>query len=278
MLDIISPANFVATNPEVLQLSAETRGVNFLHYFKNYIEDVNRLQTHSVPAGLDAFEVGNEVTATPDEVVGLVGPSGSGKSTLLKCLGAIIEPSSGEMTLGDELIYDNGWTIPDLRALRRDRIGVVFQAPYLIPFLDVKDNAALLPMLAGFSNTQARTHVLELLTSLDVVHRAKVEPSQLSGGEQQRVSVARVLANRPPGILADESTAPFDSKRALGVMRILNAMTKQSNTAINVVTHDEKIIPTFKCIYYICDGLTQGEVVEGRSIDESAVQVEVEAA
>ena len=278
MLDIISPANFVATNPEVLQLSAETRGVNFLHYFKNYIEDVNRLQTHSGPAGLDAFEVGNEVVATPDEVVGLVGPSGSGKRTVLTCVGAIIEPSSGEMTLGDELIYDNGWTIPDLRALRRDRIGVVFQAPYLIPFLDVKDNAALLPMLAGFSNTQARTRVLELLTSLDVVHRAKVEPSQLSGGEQQRVSVARVLANRPLRILADESTAPFDSKRALGVMRILNAMTKQSNTAINVVTHDEKIFPTFKCIYYICDGLTQGEVVEGRSIDESAVQVEVEVA
>ena len=100
----------------------------------------------------------------------------------------------------------------------------------------------------------------------------------MSGGEQQRVSVARVLANRPLRILADESTAPFDSKRALGVMRILNAMTKQSNTAINVVTHDEKIIPTFKCIYYICDGLTQGEVVEGRSIDESAVQVEVEVA
>ena len=68
------------------------------------------------------------IYVAPGEVVGLVGPSGSGKSTLLKCLGAIIEPSSGKMTLGDELIYDNGWTIPDLRALRRDRIGFVFQA------------------------------------------------------------------------------------------------------------------------------------------------------
>ena len=203
----------------------------------------------------------------PGEVVGLVGPSGSGKSTLLKCLGAIIEPSSGKMTLGEEIIYDNGWTLPDLRALRRDRIGFVFQAPYLIPFLDVTDNVALLPMLAGVSNAQARQRALELLTSLDVVHRAKAEPSQLSGGEQQRVSIARALANRPPVILADEPTAPLDSERALGVMRILNAMAKQANTAIIVVTHDEKIIPTFKRIYHIRDGETHEEMGEGRALN-----------
>jgi putative ABC transport system ATP-binding protein len=203
----------------------------------------------------------------PGEVVGLVGPSGSGKSTLLKCLGAIIEPSSGKMTLGDELIYDNGWTLPDLRALRRDRIGFVFQAPYLIPFLDVTDNVALLPMLAGVSNAQARQRALELLGALDVAHRAKAEPSQLSGGEQQRVSIARALANRPPVILADEPTAPLDSERALGVMRILNAMAKQANTAIIVVTHDEKIIPTFKRIYHIRDGETHEEMGEGRTLD-----------
>lgn len=204
----------------------------------------------------------------PGEVVGLVGPSGSGKSTLLKCLGAIIEPSSGKMTLGDELIYDNGWTLPDLRALRRDRIGFVFQAPYLIPFLDVTDNVALLPMLAGVSNAQARQRALELLGALDVAHRAKAEPSQLSGGEQQRVSIARALANRPPVILADEPTAPLDSERALGVMRILNAMAKQANTAIIVVTHDEKIIPTFKRIYHIRDGETHEEMGEGRNLDQ----------
>ncbi len=203
----------------------------------------------------------------PGEVVGLVGPSGSGKSTLLKCLGAIIEPSSGKMTLGGEIIYDNGWTLPDLRALRRDRIGFVFQAPYLIPFLDVTDNVALLPMLAGVSNAQARQRALELLGALDVAHRAKAEPSQLSGGEQQRVSIARALANRPPVILADEPTAPLDSERALGVMRILNAMAKQANTAIIVVTHDEKIIPTFKRIYHIRDGETHEEIGEGRPLD-----------
>ncbi len=170
------------------------------------------------------------------------------------------------MYLGDELIYDNGWASADLRALRRDRIGFVFQAPYLIPFLDVTDNVALLPMLAGVPNAQARSRAMELLTALDVAHRAKAEPSQLSGGEQQRVSIARALANRPPVILADEPTAPLDSERALAVMRILNQMAQQAQTAIIVVTHDEKIIPTFKRIYHIRDGQTVEERGEGRTL------------
>lgn len=203
----------------------------------------------------------------PGEVVGLVGPSGSGKSTLLKCLGAIIEPTAGRMTLGNEVIYDNGWRVKDLRALRRDRIGFVFQAPYLIPFLDVTDNVALLPMLAGMPNAAARARALELLTALDVQHRAKAQPNQLSGGEQQRVSIARALANKPPVILADEPTAPLDSERALGVMRLLNQMARQAQTAVIVVTHDEKIIPTFQRIYHIRDGQTVEEAGEGRALE-----------
>ena len=196
------------------------------------------------------------MTVAPGEVVGLIGPSGSGKSTLLKCLGAVIEPTAGRMTLGDEVIFDDGWKIPDLRALRRDRIGFIFQAPYLIPFLDVTDNVALLPMLAGQPNDVARRRARALLDALDVGHRAKAQPSQLSGGEQQRVAIARALANKPPVILADEPTAPLDSERALGVVRILNEMAGQFRTAIIVVTHDEKIIPTFKRIYHIRDGKT----------------------
>ena len=207
-----------------------------------------------------------DMQVAPGEVVGLIGPSGSGKSTLLKCLGAIIDPTEGRMTLGDEVIYDNGWKVKDLRALRRDKIGFVFQAPYLIPFLDVTDNVALLPMLAGVANGEARERALELLTALDVQHRAKAMPSQLSGGEQQRVAIARGLVNRPPVILADEPTAPLDSERALAVIRILNSMAQQFQTAIIVVTHDEKIIPTFKRIYHIRDGVTTEEAGEGRPI------------
>lgn len=203
----------------------------------------------------------------PGEVVGLIGPSGSGKSTLLKSLGAVIDPSGGRMTLGDDVIYDDGWKIPDIRALRRDKIGFVFQAPYLIPFLDVTDNVALLPMLAGVPNSESRQRARELLKALDVEHRAAAMPSQLSGGEQQRVAIARGLVNQPPVILADEPTAPLDSVRALTVIRILNKMAAKYGTAIIVVTHDEKIIPTFKRIYNIRDGVTIEETGDGRGLD-----------
>ena len=214
---------------------------------------------------VDALK-GVDMTIWPGEVVGLVGPSGSGKSTLLKCLGAVIEPTTGRMTLGGQTIYDQAWKIADLRTLRRDRIGFIFQAPYLIPFLDVTDNVALLPMLAGVANAPARSRALELLNALDVGHRAKAEVAQLSGGEQQRVSIARALANHPPVILADEPTAPLDSERALNVVRMLNQMAQQYQTAIIVVTHDEKIIPTFKRIYHIRDGRTYEEAGEGRAV------------
>jgi len=237
------------------ELKPESKGIHIESLRKRYGEG---------DTAVDALKDVNMIVA-PGEVVGLVGPSGSGKSTLLKCLGAVIEPSSGQMTLGGQVIYNNGWQIKDLRALRRDKIGFVFQAPYLIPFLDVTDNVALLPMLAGHPNAESRQRALALLEALDVAHRAKAMPSQLSGGEQQRVSIARALVNRPPVILADEPTAPLDSERALAVMRILNQMALQYQTAIIVVTHDEKIIPTFKRIYHIRDGKTHEEAGMGRA-------------
>ena len=239
------------------ELKQESKGIHIEGLRKRYGEG---------DTAVDALKDVNMIVA-PGEVVGLVGPSGSGKSTLLKCLGAVIEPSAGRMILGDQVIYNNGWQIKDLRALRRDKIGFVFQAPYLIPFLDVTDNVALLPMLAGHPNAESRLRALALLEALDVAHRAKAMPSQLSGGEQQRVSIARALVNRPPVILADEPTAPLDNERALAVIRILNQMALQYQTAIIVVTHDEKIIPTFKRIYHIRDGKTHEEAGEGRAFE-----------
>ena len=120
-------------------------------------------------------------------------------------------------------------------------------------------------MLAGVSNEESRKKAMILLEALDVQHRAFAMPSQLSGGEQQRVAIARGLVNRPPVILADEPTAPLDSERAMSVIRILNEMANKYETAIIVVTHDEKIIPTFKRIYRIRDGITQEEAGEGRN-------------
>lgn len=214
---------------------------------------------------VDALK-GVDMVVYPGEVVGLIGPSGSGKSTLLQCLGAVIDPSAGKMMIGERLLFDNGWKIPDLRILRRDSIGFIFQAAYLIPFLDATDNIALLPMLAGKSNQEARARAHELLVALDLAHRAQAKTSELSGGEQQRISIARALANNPPIILADEPTAALDSVRSLAAIKLLNEMAERYQTAVIVVTHDDAIIPTFKRIYRIRDGRTQEEQGEGRAI------------
>src|SRR4030067_75684 len=145
-----------------------------------HIEGLGKRYGEGSPA-VDALKEVN-MSVAPGEVVGLIGPSGSGKTTLLKCLGAVIEPTQGRMTLGGEVIYDNGWRISDPRVLRRDRIGFIFQAPYLIPFLDVTDNVALLPMLAGRPNGEARARALELLQALDVAHRARAGTPALIRG------------------------------------------------------------------------------------------------
>ena len=195
-----------------------------------------------------------DMQVAPGEVVGLIGPSGSGKSTLLKCLGAIIDPSAGRMTLGDEVIYDDGWKVRDLRALRRDKIGFVFQAPYLIPFLDVTDNVALLPMLAGVPNAEARQRALELLTALDVQHRAKAMPSQLSGGEQQRVAIARAVAKRPDVLLCDEPTGALDSATGVHVLDALERVNAEMGTTTVVITHNVDIARMAHRVLFMADG------------------------
>ena len=220
----------------------------------------------SGPTAVDALK-GVDMEVWPGEVVGLLGPSGSGKTTLLQCLGAVIDPTAGRIDLGGKTTFDNEWKIRDLRELRRDSIGFMFQAPYLIPFLDVTDNIALLPMLAGRPNGEARQRARELLAALDMSHRAEAKVSQLSGGEAQRVSIARALANNPPIILADEPTAPLDSARSLAVVRLLNQLAEQYRTAIIVVTHDDTIVPTFKRLYRIREGRTHEERGEGISLE-----------
>ena len=147
----------------------------------------------------------------PGQVVGLMGPSGSGKTTLLNCIACILQPSSGRITLDGEVVYDDRWLKADLRRLRLDKIGFIFQYPNLLPFLDATDNVAVVLQLAGFSSAAALTRAVELLDYLEVGHRRHAMPAQLSGGEGQRVAIARALANRPRIILADEPTAPLDS-------------------------------------------------------------------
>src|SRR6476659_8453209 len=126
----------------------------------------------------------------PGTVIGLRGPSGSGKSTLLNVIGCIVEPSSGSMQLNGELVYDGKWLRSDLRALRLEKIGFIFQAHNLLPFLNAWENVAVAQVLAGASLARARSRADELLHYRGVERRSEAMPAQLSGGEAQRVAIA----------------------------------------------------------------------------------------
>ena len=198
----------------------------------------------------------------PGQVVGLLGPSGSGKTTLLNVIGCILEPSSGWMCLDDDTVYDNRWLRGDLRRLRLEKIGFIFQFHNLLPFLDSTDNVALVLDLAGFESGAARDRAVELLDYLEVGQRKSAMPANLSGGEAQRVAIARALANRPRIILADEPTAALDSQRAGIVMDLLRKVAVEHQAAILAVTHDEKIFDRFDHLFHLRDGRLDG-VSEG---------------
>jgi putative ABC transport system ATP-binding protein len=188
------------------------------------------------------------------EVVGLLGPSGSGKSTLLNAIGSIIEPNEGWMRLDGEVVYDNRWLSRDLRHMRLEKIGFIFQTHNLLPFLDATDNVAVVLYLAGVAREEAIKRSEALLDYLQVGHRKHAWPSQLSGGEAQRVAIARALANRPRIILADEPTAALDSTRAGIVMDLLRKLAVEQQAAIIAVTHDDKIFDRFDRIFHLRDG------------------------
>ena len=190
----------------------------------------------------------------PGQVVGLLGPSGSGKTTLLNVIGCIVEPSSGRMRLDGEVVYENRWLRPDLRRLRLDKVGFIFQFHNLLPFLDSIDNVAVVLDLAGFDAASARQRAVELLDYLEVGQRKNAFPAHLSGGEAQRVAIARALANRPRIILADEPTAALDSQRAGIVMDLLRKVAVEQQAAILAVTHDEKIFDRFDQLFHLRDG------------------------
>ena len=200
----------------------------------------------------------------PGQVVALLGPSGSGKTTLLNIIGCILGPSSGWMELdGERVIEDGKWLRSDLRGLRLDKIGFIFQAHNLIPFLDATDNVALVLQLAGADASTARSRAIELLDYLEVGHRGSAMPAKLSGGEAQRVAIARALANRPRIILADEPTAALDSKRAGIVMDLLRKVAVEQEAAIIAVTHDEKIFDRFDLIFSLRDGRIEDGGIAG---------------
>ena len=195
-----------------------------------------------------------DLTVRAGEVIALLGPSGCGKTTLLNIIGCILAPSAGRVMLDEEPVFDGKWRRRDLRRLRLDKIGFIFQAHNLLPFLTAEENVAVVLDLARRPADEARSRARELLDYLEVGHRAKVKPALLSGGEAQRVAIARALANRPRIILADEPTAALDSARAGLVMDLLRKLAVEQQACIVTVTHDEKIFDRFDRLIHLRDG------------------------
>ncbi|MDD5157180.1 ABC transporter ATP-binding protein [Sulfurimonas sp.] len=191
------------------------------------------------------------------ETVALLGPSGSGKTTLITMIGCITEPSGGKLHLNEKLIYDTKWQIKDTRRLRRENIGFIFQSHNLIPFLNVRENVTIVPQMNGVAIKDANKKAKELLDYLGVGEKLENMPSQLSGGQSQRVAIARSLSNNPKIILADEPTAALDGQRALSVMQLLKKLSAEQGVAIVVVTHDERMLPLFDRILRVEDGFVK---------------------
>ncbi len=203
-----------------------------------------------------------EVTAVRDatlrvargEIVALLGPSGAGKSTLLTMIGLILAPTAGRIVIGGITVFEHQRTRVDVRRFRRQNLGFVFQKANLIPFLTAAENVRLAMEINDQPTRVARRRAMELLDYLGVGERANHLPSKLSGGEQQRVAVARALANRPGLILADEPTAALDSVRGRQVMELFAKVAHEQQSGVIVVTHDHRALDVFDRTLEMEDG------------------------
>jgi putative ABC transport system ATP-binding protein len=189
------------------------------------------------------------------EFVAIMGPSGSGKSTLLHMVGALDTPTSGK-------VYLDGVDIStlkesDLARLRGKKIGIVFQFFNLHPTLNALENIELPMIIVEKDKKERQQRALELLKAVGLEHRAHHLPSQLSGGEQQRIAIARALANEPEIILADELTGNLDTKTKAEIMNFLLQLQKEKKMTVTVITHELEIAQYAETIIHIVDGKIQ---------------------
>jgi putative ABC transport system ATP-binding protein len=189
------------------------------------------------------------------EIVGMLGPSGAGKSTLLTAIALINPPTTGQITISGTPVLDGPRALVDLRAFRRQNLGFVFQKANLIPFLTALENVQIALEINDTAPQAARQRAHELLDYLGVAPRAQNLPEALSGGEQQRVAVARALANEPSLILADEPTAALDSERGRQVMELFGQIAHERRAGVIVVTHDHRTLDVFDRILDVEDGM-----------------------
>ncbi|MFI9721747.1 ABC transporter ATP-binding protein [Streptomyces sp. NPDC052396] len=182
---------------------------------------------------------GADFSIHPGEVVAVMGPSGSGKSTLLQCLAGIVQPDSGTVTYDGRTLS----SMPDSQrsALRRGEFGFVFQFGQLVPELTCAENAALPLRLAGLKRKAAEARALEWLERLEVAEVRGKRPGEVSGGQGQRVAVARALVTTPRVIFADEPTGALDSLNGERVMQLLTDAARDTDAAVVLVTHEARV-------------------------------------
>lgn len=214
---------------------------------------INKVSRHfgSGESRVDAVKGANfEIQA--GEIVALVGPSGSGKSTLLSMAGALLRPSEGEVLLGDRDISKLKGT--DRTRLRLEELGFIFQGSNLVSYLTALEQLQFIGRMLGQSARETDKRAEKLLEELGMEKRKNHYPEQMSGGERQRVAIARSLMNEPKVILADEPTASLDSDRGRQVVELLAEEVHSRNTAGILVTHDERLLDVADRVLRITDG------------------------
>lgn len=201
----------------------------------------------------------NSVSITVDagEFAAIVGPSGSGKSTLLHLLGGLDAPSEGTVRIGGTNLEK--LSSGKLIAFRLHHIGFVFQAYNLIPVLTARENIEFIMLLQKRSAKERRDRSMELLDAVGLADRAEHRPKQLSGGEQQRVAVARALASRPDFVLADEPTANLDTKSAENLLDIMAELNKAHGMLFLFSTHDSRVVKRARRVITLKDGAVESD-------------------
>ncbi len=217
------------------------------------------------------FPVGNgEFTALQNisldfgkgEFAGLVGPSGSGKTTLLNIIGSLDTPSEGKATVIGQSISD--LSHKQSAMLRNLHIGFIFQTYNLLPIYTVYENVEFALLLQNLSATERKKAVMEALEWVGLTDKIKSKPAQLSGGESQRVAIARSMVKKPEIVLADEPTANLDSKNSHHILQTMQKLNEELKTTFLFATHDEKVMQYMKRIVALKDG----QVVDDKIINQ----------
>ncbi|WP_421847329.1 ABC transporter ATP-binding protein [Novosphingobium sp.] len=209
----------------------------------------------SFSQGDETIEVlrGIDLAIRPGEIVALLGPSGSGKSTMLQAVGLLEGGFTGKIEIAG--IEASALSADARTALRRDHLGFVYQFHHLLPDFNATENVVLPQLIAGKSAGDAKARAEELLSALGLGHRLTHRPSQLSGGEQQRVAVARALANRPGLVLADEPTGNLDEATADKVLEQFLRLVREEGSSALVATHNERLALRMDRVVRLHEGL-----------------------